>query len=571
MNNLKRIIKVVLCLSFILCMTVFAEADFSGVNNDTEITVNGIAGEKNSFVSLTVLKPGFSKEDAEAEFESAELPVTELSPIMWIGHTMTSENGEFSFKIKFPEEAVAADYKLYAFCGEEAFEGVLRYVSNTNKIESVKAFNGVTDLSSLNKAIEENSFTLSIFAEDEEAAALYEKYKENEKLYSNFSIYGDYSFEIEKLNESAELINKNLKTALSLVEIELCEEKASLISFVENNGDFLGIDISGITDNNKEYVYDSVLALENITKAEEIEKVIADSVILYEIVNAENWGRIKTVYETYAEKLEIDVSSGKVDYTKVYREIYSGREAVDSVEKASLEFNRLCRKYPKQTASAGGGSGGGGGVSRPVPDTGVVSKPVITGPVKEEIEEEVKLSFSDVPRDFWAYEPVKALYGKGIIKGMEENRFGANNNITREEVAALTVRAFGLSLKESTLIFKDVSSEAWYAAEVMIAASNGVLKGYPDGTFGAGKSITRQDLAVMLYNTLTPEEKLSSEGGRSFTDEESISAYALEAVKAMSSEGIINGYEDGSFRPGENATRAEVASLIYKLLDRVAK
>lgn len=574
---MKKISALILCFIFCFSLVSLGAEDFSGVNNDAEITVKGIFSSADAPVTLLMLNPGKTMEDLTSEYDAAEERTDSLSALAWFGQTLTDKEGSFTILVRFPETAPAGDYALVAVCGEEKSEGMLRYVSNANKIKAIDGFCAVSSVGELESAITDYSFTLSIFEGDEETNGLYEKYKEDERFFNIFKDFGTYSSEIEELNNSAAAIKKNLEVALKLVETEEIEDLSQLSLFVSNNENIFGLDLSQINDENHDYVYENILKLENIDEASDIQKVVDDSIILYGIRNAKTWGLLKSIYEKYSEELEITVNSSSVDYTSVYRALYNERNSIDSVEEAVSEFNRFCKLYPKKSPSSGGGGGGGGGSVSKVPDSGVVSAPIVTTPEKEEIKEEVKeeikekeMKFSDVGKDFWAYASVKALFDKGIIKGKTEDRFGANDYITREEAAAIAVRAFGLSLKNEGMLFKDVSSDAWYAPEVMIASSNGIIKGYPDGTFGAGKNISRQDLAVILYNAVSScGKKLEAKNEKSFGDEGKISSYALSAVKEMSGAGIINGYEDGSFRPDANATRAEIASLIHKLIEQV--
>ena len=113
--------------------------------------------------------------------------------------------------------------------------------------------------------------------------------------------------------------------------------------------------------------------------------------------------------------------------------------------------------------------------------------------------------------------------------------------------------------------FTDISGQ-YYNGYVQWAYYNGLVNGMSSTSFGSNYSISRQDICVILYNYLTKYRGISlSAGSKTFTDEASISSYAVTAVHALANIGVINGYKDGSFTPRGYATRAEVATMLMNL------
>ena len=178
-------------------------------------------------------------------------------------------------------------------------------------------------------------------------------------------------------------------------------------------------------------------------------------------------------------------------------------------------------------------------------------------------------SFADLT-GHWAAKDTELLAAKGIIDGIADNRFAPEGVLTRAEIAALLVRAAGLEEKAlSSGAMNDVHTNDWYAGYVQAAVSAGLIDGYEDGTFRAGAAVTREELAVLLTRAL----KLAShpvEGtgtaAAAFTDSTSVSVWAKDAVRAAQAAGLVNGLEDGSFRPQAQATRAEAAAMIKRYL-----
>jgi|GEM_PF-738369 len=179
---------------------------------------------------------------------------------------------------------------------------------------------------------------------------------------------------------------------------------------------------------------------------------------------------------------------------------------------------------------------------------------------------EARKSFEDVTNNSfaWAKDTIETLAGAGIVAGVDSSRFEPGRAVTRAEFASLLVKALGLEVKEGTKNpFKDVKGDAWYAGAVTAAAGNGLVKGYEDGTFRPEKTITREEVAVMLVRAMNlpeGEEKLS------FKDNDKVSAWARKSVGAAAAHGLVKGFEDGTFRPEEAASRAECAVMVYRML-----
>ncbi|MBR5219054.1 MAG: S-layer homology domain-containing protein [Clostridia bacterium] len=186
----------------------------------------------------------------------------------------------------------------------------------------------------------------------------------------------------------------------------------------------------------------------------------------------------------------------------------------------------------------------------------------------EPVVPEIKVEFSDVPETHWAREYIYELAKRGIINGTGENLFAPEANITREQFAKILVEAFGLRDDTATCDFTDVKKGEWYEIYVASAQKYGIINGIGDGLFGVGQNITRQDMAVMITraaqaaNVTIPAKK----GMPAFSDYASVSSYATVSIRILTSGDIINGFEDNTFRPFANATRAQAAKMIYMLI-----
>ena len=117
----------------------------------------------------------------------------------------------------------------------------------------------------------------------------------------------------------------------------------------------------------------------------------------------------------------------------------------------------------------------------------------------------------------------------------------------------------------SDISFSDVNTDEWYAPYIKTAYALGIVKGVSEEEFGIGIYISRQDMAVMITRAKNIETA-DNMPENTFADEDQIADYARVSVAYLKNAGVINGYDDGSFRPYGNATRAETAKILYGLL-----
>ncbi|WP_315372476.1 YDG domain-containing protein [Paenibacillus xylanexedens] len=161
-------------------------------------------------------------------------------------------------------------------------------------------------------------------------------------------------------------------------------------------------------------------------------------------------------------------------------------------------------------------------------------------------------SASDIEGN-WAESQITKWIDKGFIHGYEDGSFKPNNTITRAEFLSLVNRSYGFT-ETATVSFKDVTLSNWAYAEVSKAVKAGYIKGYRDGTIGANKPISRQEVAVIISDLLDLSNEAST--GNHFTDSNTIASWAKNSVDAIVAKGILQGY-DNNFNPNKPITRAE--------------
>ncbi|MDB5052429.1 MAG: hypothetical protein JWM44_479 [Bacilli bacterium] len=161
---------------------------------------------------------------------------------------------------------------------------------------------------------------------------------------------------------------------------------------------------------------------------------------------------------------------------------------------------------------------------------------------------------SDI-KGHWAEAQLSAWMDKGLIKGYEDGSFKPENPITRAEFIALINRSFGFT-EETTISFSDVLAGNWAYPEIAKAVKAGYITGYADGTIGASKPISRQEVAAIVDRLLGLSNTESA--ATTFTDSSTIALWAKGSVDAAVAKGILKGYaEDNSFKSSKSITRAE--------------
>ena len=173
--------------------------------------------------------------------------------------------------------------------------------------------------------------------------------------------------------------------------------------------------------------------------------------------------------------------------------------------------------------------------------------------------------FADVSEDDWYYETVRFVQERGLMNGYSDGRFGPNDTLSRAQLVQILFNKEGRPGVDYLLDFSDVAGEAWYTEAVRWAASQGIVGGYGNGTFGPNDPITREQLAVMLWRYSGSPAATNKE--LHFNDEAEISGFALEALRWAVENGILNGYGDGRLGPQGQATRAQVAQMLKNFIE----
>lgn len=278
------------------------------------------------------------------------------------------------------------------------------------------------------------------------------------------------------------------------------------------------------------------------------------------------WGSVSDIIAANAGNLTLDLSSYNSLLNDDERDSVCKKLAgVNYTDVTALAtafggyVNAEILNNTQQTPQGGGGGnrgGGGGGIVV----SGTTNEKTNNPSVSESI-------FSDLSSHGWAKESIEELYNKGIVNGKSDGQFAPDDLLTRAEAVKIIVLAFFDIDASATCDFSDVPENSWMYPYIATAYELGIINGYSDNLSGAGESITREDLSVMIMRAAhSAGVTLGSGVQADFSDSEQISEYAKDAVSALSGAGIINGMGDGSFAPKSNATRAQTAKIIAGII-----
>ena len=179
--------------------------------------------------------------------------------------------------------------------------------------------------------------------------------------------------------------------------------------------------------------------------------------------------------------------------------------------------------------------------------------------------------FADVKESDWFYNDVMYVYSKGIMSGTGEKTFEPNTTTNRAMFVAVAWRLEHMPAPENEASFTDVEKGTWYTDAVTWAYENGVASGFGDGTFGPNESITREQLAVFLYKYAQYKGYDLTITGNidSFSDKDSVSSWAKNAVTWAVQNKIIAGKDGNKLDPKGHATRAEFAAIVHRFLEKM--
>ena len=186
--------------------------------------------------------------------------------------------------------------------------------------------------------------------------------------------------------------------------------------------------------------------------------------------------------------------------------------------------------------------------------------------------EQAPLPFPDVTEGDWFYDAVRYAYETGLMDGVGDNLFAPNSETTRAQLVTILYRLAGEPEPGGDSGFSDVAAGTWYTDAVAWAAQNGIVNGVSDTEFAPGDDITREQLVTVLYRYAESKgyDVSASADLSGYPDAGQVQDYAQPAMAWAVAEGIVEGV-DGNLNPAGNATRAQIATILMRFCEGVAK
>lgn len=415
--------------------------------------------------------------------------------------------------------------------------------STLEKLSLLRSQDETTRKSEVFALIKENKFTLGIYTDNFDSLSdeLFDDmiYNKTEEYAYNFTEKEEFISELKRI-VAISTLNDGKMASVDMFKEELGITKEKYSEWYE-----------------KKYVNDAFKS--SLTKRLSGKKLndatfdysLGEALVLTTVEKADGIADVKGVINAFKGEY-----NNKKNYSDgAFRSVMGNHYA---------SYSELFKALDSYNSDSGGGKGGGGVSPGKNVNTEATFPIVSIAPIVE-----INTEFKDVPRSHWAADAVYTLKDMGIVSGKSLESFAPDDNITREEFVKLIIEFIGVEPRTGTSYFTDAVADAWYMPYLDTAYSLGIVKGSDDGSFGIGRPITRQDIAVMFNRAL---EYQSVEIPRvkekvTFTDQDAASDYAKEALEKFQLAGIINGYSDGSLKPFAVSTRAEAAQIVFNAMN----
>ncbi len=218
-------------------------------------------------------------------------------------------------------------------------------------------------------------------------------------------------------------------------------------------------------------------------------------------------------------------------------------------------------------------------LNAPIPvneDTVIKAKTIGFGRLDSEVvtfSYQAEKNFSDTV-GHWANDNIKYLVSKGIVSGMSDTEFKPEAKVTRAQFAKMLTAALKIDpIKGSSLTFRDVPDDAWHHDYIAAAVKAGLITGYDETTFGPDDNISREQMAVIISRALPAASSLNADDIQGvlsrFKDNGDIASWAEKGVSVVVNCEIVNGMTEDTFAPELSASRAEAATIIYRMYQQL--
>lgn len=298
----------------------------------------------------------------------------------------------------------------------------------------------------------------------------------------------------------------------------------------------------------------------------EFNTLFADTLELAQMKCADSFLVLQQLYLAYAGRNDISLDeyqnlSNEYIQDQVFVKLLESISSASSMEDVNALFHTALdeaqkEENPSDDGHRGGGGGGGGG-----------GNAATYLPSQSEQTDEPQASpdgaFTDTAQH-WAEGYILQMKERGAVNGFEDGSFRPDQAVTRAEFVKMLCELLQLPTGEGTL-FTDVTADDWFYGVVYAAYDKGIIRGTAADAFSPNEMITREDAAVIIQRTWP----MAAGEAVAFADSPEISDYAVEAINALTSAGVLTGYEDNTIAPKASLTRAEAVTMLCRVLDQV--
>lgn len=529
-------------------MQTVAYADIISVETecgtDGKISISGTLNteDKSSLVGLRVMKKNSDTSDLIG------VPGTDLTITEYIAQAeVNKEDNSFSFDLVLngeESEKYNAHLRGDDFVSYEELE--LYYVKAQDYLSAVSAANtALTDFTSFKAACSmgDNAFYLGfdeIIAENADTDAALEI------LYNSVKNSGLSNDRIEttRMWRAA-----SLASMLNDGELDIEAYKNYFGYFGDTTRKWLDFVLDSESDSAVSDL-EKLLKGKNISNVSELGDSLGEALILTVTKHHNGVGNIGSILKDFSSLTGITTDSEMSVYQKLAGKDYSSLESLLEAYKTAKNNNPIIVT----------------GSSNAPSDMQIT----VPGDNKTDNKTPIKMNFLDLDAVEWAYEAIATLTDKGIINGRTETAFAPMDTVRREEFVKLLVCASGYENNSyANGHFTDVETGAWYEKYICIGAEKGIVNGVDDNRFGVGENISRQDMAVIIYRMLKNKGVELPIAELTFADAEQISDYAKEAIACLAGSGFVSGTGNNFYNPTGTATRAEAAQILYNVLSLI--
>ena len=545
-----------LCLSSSAYAGYIDKAEFT---SDLKIVIEGnVADSSGDAVTLLIYPNGADLSSLGSASDSSQL----FSTVDYYRQLRISDDGSFGCEVLFDDkEKGYRDIKVTVNGESEVYEKAV-YVVTQNDINSlINTLNSRTDADeAFCTYILEN---LPIIAEEES------EYATNEaiRMQTSKNILAARDFMYDGEFKTTADIKAALNMALLTTLSDLAKEKAGIEVLIEKYKTLSTLDKASFMkyyDACKNEAIGVIYSAEDLN-VKDFYNTLGEAVVLSMVENVSNHNEISGILKDVNDFLKLDLSVYEklADKSSVNKGIMKETSSLADF-KAAFEslVDDAYYNSNKRPSSSGGSSGGGsfGGGS-----SGVIGNVSVNNP--ESQPNAPREYFNDIADFEWAKKSINSLAQLGIVSGVGNGRFEPSRSVTREEFVKMIVEAFSQKDEEAVCDFADITEKDWCYTYVATAVAKGFVNGTDASSFGKGQEIKRQDAALILSRITGRKAATAAH----FGDMDNISDYALDAVNLMAELGVINGNENGDFKPHNSLTRAECAKVICELMNRIGE